>query len=183
MTTLRQSSSACPAVFLILMVVFSSLVYIFQPCSASGCVSRVVFVCVAETRHVRLSCVNNCFLQKVSFESPDLYIFFYRCRVSWIKTYRKSWTPVSWLIQKKFHMPGYISHSLSLSLWCSATAELDIATMRLSPVGSASRVDLDPVSRATQQYLEVLKRNNMIWLISLLVPFQLRVSRPVPQLW
>uniref|UniRef100_A0A3P8VH28 Uncharacterized protein n=1 Tax=Cynoglossus semilaevis TaxID=244447 RepID=A0A3P8VH28_CYNSE len=44
----------------------------------------------------------------------------------------------------------------------TATAELDIATMRLSPVGSASRVDLDPVSRATQQYLEVLKRNNMI---------------------
>ncbi|KAM9352318.1 ankyrin repeat domain-containing protein 26 [Symphorus nematophorus] len=44
----------------------------------------------------------------------------------------------------------------------NATAELDIASARMSPVGSASRVELDPVSRATQQYLEVLKKNNMI---------------------
>ncbi|XP_029009233.1 ankyrin repeat domain-containing protein 26 isoform X2 [Betta splendens] len=44
----------------------------------------------------------------------------------------------------------------------NATAELNVAADRLSPVGSASRVELDPVSRATQQYLEVLKRNNMI---------------------
>ncbi|XP_034391750.1 ankyrin repeat domain-containing protein 26 isoform X3 [Cyclopterus lumpus] len=44
----------------------------------------------------------------------------------------------------------------------SATAELDVTSARLSPVGSASRVELDPVSRATQQYLEVLKMNNMI---------------------
>uniref|UniRef100_A0A7N6BMA3 Ankyrin repeat domain-containing protein 26 n=1 Tax=Anabas testudineus TaxID=64144 RepID=A0A7N6BMA3_ANATE len=44
----------------------------------------------------------------------------------------------------------------------NATAELDAASARLSPVGSASRVELDPVSRATQQYLEVLKKNNMI---------------------
>nr|XP_046249237.1 ankyrin repeat domain-containing protein 36A isoform X2 [Scatophagus argus] len=43
-----------------------------------------------------------------------------------------------------------------------ATAELDVASARMSPVGSASRVELDPVSRATQQYLEVLKKNNMI---------------------
>uniref|UniRef100_A0A3B4Z6P8 Ankyrin repeat domain 30B n=1 Tax=Stegastes partitus TaxID=144197 RepID=A0A3B4Z6P8_9TELE len=42
------------------------------------------------------------------------------------------------------------------------TAELDVASARLSPVGSASRVELDPVSRATQQYLEVLKKNNRI---------------------
>ncbi|XP_035521282.1 ankyrin repeat domain-containing protein 36C isoform X2 [Morone saxatilis] len=41
-------------------------------------------------------------------------------------------------------------------------AELDVASARMSPVGSASRVELDPVSRATQQYLEVLKKNNMI---------------------
>lgn len=47
--------------------------------------------------------------------------------------------------------------------WSSATAELDAASVRMSPVGSASRVELDPVSRATQQYLEVLKKNNRIW--------------------
>ncbi|XP_041795118.1 ankyrin repeat domain-containing protein 26 isoform X4 [Chelmon rostratus] len=44
----------------------------------------------------------------------------------------------------------------------NATAELDVSSARMSPVGSASRVELDPVSRATQQYLEVLKKNNMI---------------------
>lgn len=44
----------------------------------------------------------------------------------------------------------------------SATAELDVTSARVSPVGSASRVELDPVSRATQQYLEVLKMNSMI---------------------
>lgn len=44
----------------------------------------------------------------------------------------------------------------------NASAELDVASARMSPVGSASRVELDPVSRATQQYLEVLKKNNMI---------------------
>ncbi|XP_027128485.1 ankyrin repeat domain-containing protein 26 isoform X9 [Larimichthys crocea] len=44
----------------------------------------------------------------------------------------------------------------------NATAELDLASARMSPVGSASRVELDPVSKATQQYLEVLKKNNMI---------------------
>lgn len=48
------------------------------------------------------------------------------------------------------------------SLWSAASAELDVATTRMSPVGSASRVELDPVSRATQQYLEVLKKNNRI---------------------
>ncbi|MEQ2288498.1 hypothetical protein AMECASPLE_023151, partial [Ameca splendens] len=44
----------------------------------------------------------------------------------------------------------------------NATAELDAASARLSPVGSASRVELDPLSRATQQYLEVLKKNHRI---------------------
>ncbi|XP_069384346.1 ankyrin repeat domain-containing protein 26 isoform X19 [Paralichthys olivaceus] len=44
----------------------------------------------------------------------------------------------------------------------NATAELDVGSARLSPVGSVSRVELDPFSRATQQYLEVLKKNNMI---------------------
>ncbi|KAK9516378.1 hypothetical protein VZT92_024313 [Zoarces viviparus] len=43
-----------------------------------------------------------------------------------------------------------------------ATAELDVTSARMSPVGSASRAELDPVSRATQQYLEVLKRNHMM---------------------
>ncbi|KAM6926909.1 ankyrin repeat domain-containing protein 26 isoform 2-T3 [Lycodopsis pacificus] len=44
----------------------------------------------------------------------------------------------------------------------NATAELDATSARMSPVGSASRAELDPVSRATQQYLEVLKKNNMM---------------------
>ncbi|XP_041853401.1 ankyrin repeat domain-containing protein 26 isoform X3 [Melanotaenia boesemani] len=44
----------------------------------------------------------------------------------------------------------------------SATAELDAASARMSPVGSASRVELDPISRAKQQYVEVLKKNNRI---------------------
>ncbi|XP_076588911.1 ankyrin repeat domain-containing protein 26 isoform X2 [Chaetodon auriga] len=44
----------------------------------------------------------------------------------------------------------------------NASAELDVSSARMSPVGSASRMELDPVSRATQQYLEVLKKNNMI---------------------
>ncbi|XP_039470473.1 ankyrin repeat domain-containing protein 26 isoform X6 [Oreochromis aureus] len=43
----------------------------------------------------------------------------------------------------------------------NATADLDVASARMSPVGSA-RKELDPVSRATQQYLEVLKKNSMI---------------------
>lgn len=54
------------------------------------------------------------------------------------------------------------------SLSHAATAELDGGSPRLSPVGSACgsqkslAVDQDPVSRATQQYLEVLKKNYMI---------------------
>ncbi|KAM8891549.1 ankyrin repeat domain-containing protein 26 isoform 7-T11 [Spinachia spinachia] len=45
----------------------------------------------------------------------------------------------------------------------NATAELDVSSARLSPVGSSSsRGELDPTSRATQQYLEVLKKNRMI---------------------
>lgn len=47
--------------------------------------------------------------------------------------------------------------------WSSATAELDATSVRMSPVGSASRMELDPISRVTQQYLEVLKKNNRIW--------------------
>ncbi|XP_061576840.1 ankyrin repeat domain-containing protein 26-like isoform X9 [Cololabis saira] len=39
----------------------------------------------------------------------------------------------------------------------NATAELDAAPARMSPVGS-----VDPLSRATQQYLEVLKKNNRL---------------------
>lgn len=44
----------------------------------------------------------------------------------------------------------------------SATAELDIASARMSPGGSASKVELDPISRAKQQYLEVLIKNKKI---------------------
>ncbi|KAM6960688.1 ankyrin repeat domain-containing protein 26 [Aplochiton taeniatus] len=50
-----------------------------------------------------------------------------------------------------------------------ATAELEEGySSRMSPVGSVSgspknlRVELDPISRATQQYLDVLKKNYMI---------------------
>ncbi|XP_039617344.1 ankyrin repeat domain-containing protein 26 isoform X5 [Polypterus senegalus] len=48
-----------------------------------------------------------------------------------------------------------------------ATAELNGGSMRMSPVGSAagsksSHFEKDPVTRATQQYLEVLKKNYMI---------------------
>lgn len=44
----------------------------------------------------------------------------------------------------------------------SAKAELDVASVRMSPVGSASRTERDPLSRAKQQYLEVLKKNHKI---------------------
>ncbi|XP_041110509.1 ankyrin repeat domain-containing protein 26-like isoform X2 [Polyodon spathula] len=49
-----------------------------------------------------------------------------------------------------------------------ATAELDGGSTRMPPVGSAASslkgltLDQDPVARATQQYLEVLKKNYMI---------------------
>ncbi|EMP42058.1 Ankyrin repeat domain-containing protein 26 [Chelonia mydas] len=49
-----------------------------------------------------------------------------------------------------------------------ATAELETGSVRVSPVGSTDgssknlNVDQDPVSRATQQYLDVLKKNYMI---------------------
>ncbi|XP_068169266.1 ankyrin repeat domain-containing protein 26-like isoform X10 [Antennarius striatus] len=43
-----------------------------------------------------------------------------------------------------------------------AKVELDSATARLSPVGSASWADLDPVSRARQEYVEVLMRNHQV---------------------
>ncbi|XP_044049238.1 ankyrin repeat domain-containing protein 26 isoform X13 [Siniperca chuatsi] len=58
-------------------------------------------------------------------------------------------------------MQSELERSISKEL-NNATAELDVASARMSPVGSASRGELDPVSRATQQYLEVLKKNNMI---------------------
>ncbi|MBN3295306.1 ANR26 protein, partial [Amia calva] len=44
----------------------------------------------------------------------------------------------------------------------NANAELDRGSARMSPVGSAAGLDQDPVSRATQQYLEVLKKNYKI---------------------
>ncbi|XP_042352084.1 ankyrin repeat domain-containing protein 26 isoform X3 [Plectropomus leopardus] len=58
-------------------------------------------------------------------------------------------------------MQSELDKSISREL-NNATAELDAASARMSPVGSVSRVELDPVSRATQQYLEVLKKNSMI---------------------
>ncbi|XP_040894536.1 ankyrin repeat domain-containing protein 26 isoform X5 [Toxotes jaculatrix] len=58
-------------------------------------------------------------------------------------------------------MQSELDRNISKEVY-NATAELDVASARMSPVGSASRVELDPVSRATQQYLEVLKKNNMI---------------------
>ncbi|XP_034541218.1 ankyrin repeat domain-containing protein 26 isoform X6 [Notolabrus celidotus] len=44
----------------------------------------------------------------------------------------------------------------------NATAELYVTSTPMSTAGLASRAELDPVSTATQQYLEVLKKNNMI---------------------
>ncbi|XP_072242367.1 ankyrin repeat domain-containing protein 26 [Leuresthes tenuis] len=58
-------------------------------------------------------------------------------------------------------MQSELDRNISKEL-SNATAELDAASARMSPVGSASRVELDPLSRATQQYLEVLKKNNRI---------------------
>ena len=49
-----------------------------------------------------------------------------------------------------------------VDVWSSATAELENASARLSPVGSISQADLLPVTMAAQQYLEVLKKKNMI---------------------
>lgn len=42
----------------------------------------------------------------------------------------------------------------------SAKAELDVASVRMSPVGSASWTERDPLSRTKQQYLEVLMKNH-----------------------
>ncbi|XP_029993452.1 ankyrin repeat domain-containing protein 26 isoform X10 [Sphaeramia orbicularis] len=58
-------------------------------------------------------------------------------------------------------MQSELDRNISKEL-SNATAELDVASARMSPVGSASRVDLDPLSRAKQQYLEVLKKNHRI---------------------
>lgn len=42
----------------------------------------------------------------------------------------------------------------------AAKAELDVASVpRMSPVGSASWTERDPLSRTKQQYLEVLMKN------------------------
>ncbi|XP_028287089.1 ankyrin repeat domain-containing protein 26 [Parambassis ranga] len=58
-------------------------------------------------------------------------------------------------------MQSELDRNISKEL-SSATAELDATSARVSPVGAASRGELDAVSRATQQYLEVLKKNYMI---------------------
>ncbi|XP_077451702.1 ankyrin repeat domain-containing protein 26 isoform X3 [Stigmatopora argus] len=58
-------------------------------------------------------------------------------------------------------MQRQLDRSISREL-NKASAELDVSLARMSPVGSASRVELDPVSRAKQQYLEVLKKNHEV---------------------
>uniref|UniRef100_A0A1A8Q4R9 Ankyrin repeat domain 30B n=3 Tax=Nothobranchius rachovii TaxID=451742 RepID=A0A1A8Q4R9_9TELE len=58
-------------------------------------------------------------------------------------------------------MRNELDRSISREL-STATAELDAASVRMSLGGSASRVEMDPLSRATQEYLEVLKKNNRI---------------------
>ncbi|XP_054633483.1 ankyrin repeat domain-containing protein 26 isoform X2 [Dunckerocampus dactyliophorus] len=58
-------------------------------------------------------------------------------------------------------MQRQLDRSISREL-NKASAELDISLARMSPVGSASRMELDPVSRAKQQYLEVLKKNHEV---------------------
>ncbi|XP_061898755.1 ankyrin repeat domain-containing protein 26 isoform X5 [Entelurus aequoreus] len=62
-----------------------------------------------------------------------------------------------YLAQMQRQLDRSISRELN-----KASAELDVSLARMSPVGSASRVELDPVSRAKQQYLEVLKKNHEI---------------------
>ncbi|XP_061780870.1 ankyrin repeat domain-containing protein 26 isoform X2 [Nerophis lumbriciformis] len=62
-----------------------------------------------------------------------------------------------YLAQMQHQLDRSISRELN-----KASAELDVSLARMSPVGSASRVELDPVSRAKQQYLEVLKKNHEI---------------------
>lgn len=67
-----------------------------------------------------------------------------------------------------------MKHICNLGFFRSGTSELEGASTRMSPVGSAcgSQKNLnsnlivepqDKLSRATQQYLEVLKKNYMIW--------------------
>uniref|UniRef100_A0A1A7X1G3 Ankyrin repeat domain 30B n=1 Tax=Iconisemion striatum TaxID=60296 RepID=A0A1A7X1G3_9TELE len=58
-------------------------------------------------------------------------------------------------------MRNELDRSISREL-STATAELDTASVRMSLGGSTSRVEMDPLSRATQEYLEVLKKNNRI---------------------
>uniref|UniRef100_A0A1A7Z6V5 Ankyrin repeat domain 30B n=1 Tax=Nothobranchius furzeri TaxID=105023 RepID=A0A1A7Z6V5_NOTFU len=58
-------------------------------------------------------------------------------------------------------MRNELDRSISREL-STATAELDAASVRMSLGGTASRVEMDPLSRATQEYLEVLKKNNRI---------------------
>ncbi|XP_077424484.1 ankyrin repeat domain-containing protein 26 isoform X3 [Vanacampus margaritifer] len=58
-------------------------------------------------------------------------------------------------------MQRQLDRSISREL-NKASAELDVSLARMSPVGSASRVDPDPVNRAKQQYLEVLKKNHEV---------------------
>ncbi|XP_041651045.1 ankyrin repeat domain-containing protein 26 isoform X7 [Cheilinus undulatus] len=58
-------------------------------------------------------------------------------------------------------MQSELDRSISKEL-NNATAELYVTSARMSTAGSVSRAELDPVSTATQQYLEVLKKNNMI---------------------
>ncbi|XP_019748855.1 ankyrin repeat domain-containing protein 26 isoform X3 [Hippocampus comes] len=62
-----------------------------------------------------------------------------------------------YLIMMQRQLDRSISRELN-----KASAELDVSLARMSPVGSAARVDLDPVSRAKQQYLEVLKKNHEV---------------------
>ncbi|XP_061106944.1 ankyrin repeat domain-containing protein 26 isoform X5 [Conger conger] len=77
----------------------------------------------------------------------------------------------AYLAKMQSELEKNISKELDHASDCSclsAAAELEGGSARLSPVGSAAgsqktlNVDQDPVTRATQQYLEVLKKNYMI---------------------
>ncbi|MGH0159669.1 UNVERIFIED_CONTAM: hypothetical protein FKN15_053200 [Acipenser sinensis] len=69
----------------------------------------------------------------------------------------------SWVLNMQKELEKSITKELD-----HATADLDGGSTRMSPVGSAAgslkslNLDQDPVARATQQYLEVLKKNYMI---------------------
>ncbi|KAF7662436.1 hypothetical protein LDENG_00236180 [Lucifuga dentata] len=76
-------------------------------------------------------------------------------------TERQSSRVEDYLAKTHKQMQSELDRNISKEL-SQAASELDGGLARMSPVGSASGVELDPLSRATQQYLEELKKNYRI---------------------